>query len=87
MTLYELTEGGDLVHTTGTRLNHVPAYKRVSLFRSATPGPNSNRVLSHTEFYRMPTPLLRKALDILIKQGKAQVFKGVGEEGDGVKFV
>ncbi|TKA55469.1 hypothetical protein B0A53_02395 [Rhodotorula sp. CCFEE 5036] len=55
MTFYELTEGGDLVHTT--------------------------------EFYRMPTPLLRKALDILIKQGKAQVFKGVGEEGDGVKFV
>ncbi|POY71990.1 hypothetical protein BMF94_4999 [Rhodotorula taiwanensis] len=55
MTFYELTEGGDLVHTT--------------------------------EFYRMPTPLLRKALDFLIKQGKAQVLKGVGEEGDGVKFV
>lgn len=35
----------------------------------------------------MPTPLLRKALDFLIKQGKAQVLKGVGEEGDGVKFV
>ncbi|BGP53115.1 hypothetical protein JCM8202_004198 [Rhodotorula sphaerocarpa] len=55
MTFYELTEGGDLVHTT--------------------------------EFYRMPIPLLRKVLDILIRQGKAQVLKGVGEEGDGVKFV
>ncbi|GAA6035356.1 hypothetical protein JCM8097_008830 [Rhodosporidiobolus ruineniae] len=55
MTFYELTEGGDLVHTT--------------------------------EFYQLPHPLLRKALDVLIKQGKAQVLKGMGEEGDGVKFV
>ncbi|GJN91788.1 hypothetical protein Rhopal_004811-T1 [Rhodotorula paludigena] len=55
MTFYELTEGGDLVHTT--------------------------------DFYRLPTPILRKALDILIKQGKAQVLKGSGDDGDGVKFV
>ncbi|BGO96829.1 DUF852 domain-containing protein [Rhodotorula toruloides ATCC 204091] len=57
MTFYELTEGGDLVHTT--------------------------------EFYRLPIPILRKALDILIKQGKAQVLKGTGAEegGEGVKFV
>ncbi|GAA5887469.1 hypothetical protein JCM5296_002583 [Sporobolomyces johnsonii] len=55
MTFYELTEGGDLVHTT--------------------------------EFYRMPEPILRKALDVLIRQGKAQVLKGLGEDGDGVKFV
>ncbi|GAA5985934.1 hypothetical protein JCM11641_004833 [Rhodosporidiobolus odoratus] len=55
LTFYELTEGGDLVHTT--------------------------------DFYQLSHPLLRKALDVLIKQGKAQVFKGVGEEGDGVKFV
>lgn len=47
----------------------------------------SNPMFFRSEFYRMPTPLLRKALDIVIKQGKAQVFKGVGEEGDGVKFV
>lgn len=39
------------------------------------------------DFYRLPHPLLRKALDVLIKQGKAQVLKGMGEEGDGVKFV
>lgn len=36
------------------------------------------------EFYKLPDTLLRRALDILIKAGKAQVFKG--EDGDGVKF-
>ncbi|GAA5842350.1 hypothetical protein JCM9279_005354 [Rhodotorula babjevae] len=55
MTFYELTEGGDLAHTT--------------------------------EFYRLPPPLLRKALDVLVKRGQAQVLKGLGEDGDGVKFV
>ncbi|ORY72719.1 DUF852 domain-containing protein [Leucosporidium creatinivorum] len=55
MTFYELTEGGDLVHTT--------------------------------EFYQLSEPILRRALDVLIKAGKAQVFKGLGEDGDGVKFV
>ncbi|GAA5877022.1 hypothetical protein JCM8547_007494 [Rhodosporidiobolus lusitaniae] len=40
-----------------------------------------------TEFDKLPDPLLRKALDVLIKQGKAQVLKGLGEDGDGVKFV
>ncbi|GAA6022901.1 hypothetical protein JCM10207_006856 [Rhodosporidiobolus poonsookiae] len=55
MTFYELTEGGDLVHTT--------------------------------EFFQLPPPLLRKALDVLVKQGKAQVFKGIGEDGEGVKFI
>ncbi|KAM0793106.1 hypothetical protein ACM66B_000586 [Microbotryomycetes sp. NB124-2] len=38
------------------------------------------------DFYQLPEAVLRKALDTLIKQGKAQVFKGVGEDGDGVKF-
>ncbi|BGP36961.1 hypothetical protein JCM10449v2_000865 [Rhodotorula kratochvilovae] len=55
MTFYELTEGGDLAHTT--------------------------------EFHRLPEFILRKALDVLAKQGKAQVLKGLGEDGDGVKFV
>lgn len=54
MTLYELVEGGDLVHTA--------------------------------EFYKLPEPILRRALDVLNKSGKAQIFKGVGEDGDGVKF-
>lgn len=39
------------------------------------------------EFYRLPLPLLRKALDLLVKRGQAQVLKGLGEDGDGVKFV
>lgn len=39
------------------------------------------------EFYQLPEPILRRSLDVLIKAGKAQVFKGLGEDGDGVKFV
>lgn len=81
MTFYELTEGGDLVHTTGA--HSLPSTP------SALDSPThmlTEDFLS-TEFYRMPIPLLRKVLDILIRQGKAQVLKGVGEEGDGVKFV
>ncbi|KAK4054787.1 hypothetical protein OIV83_000711 [Microbotryomycetes sp. JL201] len=43
--------------------------------------------LVHTqEFYQLPEAVLRKALDTLIKQGKAQVLRGIGEDGDGVKF-
>lgn len=45
------------------------------------------------EFYGLDRTVLRKALGILVKQGKAQVFKGsaaggggVGGEDDGVKF-
>lgn len=54
------------------------------------PCPFGKRVPSRrliTEFYQLPEPLLRKALDVLIRQGKAQVLKGLGEDGDGVKFV
>lgn len=40
-----------------------------------------------TEFHELPEPILRKALDVLARQGKAQVFQGAGEDGDGVKFV
>ena len=39
------------------------------------------------EFHLLPESLLRRALDVLIKSGKAQVFRGQGEDGDGVKFV
>jgi ESCRT-II complex subunit VPS25 len=31
--------------------------------------------------------MLRKALDTLVKRGKAQVFKGEGEAGEGVRFL
>lgn len=41
---------------------------------------------ARTEFYQLPEPVLRRALDVLVKAGKAQVFKGLGEDGDGVKF-
>jgi ESCRT-II complex subunit VPS25 len=79
MTFYELTEGGDLVHTTGACLS--------ARYRSSSC--NSCECARFTEFYRLPTPVLRKALDVLIKQGKAQVLKGTGAEdgGEGVKFV
>ncbi|KAK4688862.1 ESCRT-II complex subunit VPS25, partial [Tremellales sp. Uapishka_1] len=44
--------------------------------------------LSHTtEFYQLPTPLLRRALDTLVKKGKAQIFKGEDEAGEGVRFL
>ncbi|KAJ9094683.1 hypothetical protein QFC21_005840 [Naganishia friedmannii] len=38
-----------------------------------------------TEFYQLPPSLLRRALDVLVKQGKAQVFKGE-DVAEGVKF-
>ncbi|KAK0551132.1 hypothetical protein OC846_003418 [Tilletia horrida] len=39
------------------------------------------------EFRELPRPLLRQALEILVKQGKAQIFGGAKEqEGEGVKF-
>ncbi|KAJ9108064.1 hypothetical protein QFC20_003633 [Naganishia adeliensis] len=38
-----------------------------------------------TEFYQLPPSLLRRALDVLVKRGKAQVFKGE-DVAEGVKF-
>ncbi|WWC59654.1 uncharacterized protein I303_102214 [Kwoniella dejecticola CBS 10117] len=44
--------------------------------------------LSHTtEFYELPTPILRKALESLVKRGKAQLLEGKGEIGEGVRFL
>ena len=44
--------------------------------------------LSHTtEFYELPPQMLRRALDTLVKRGKAQLLKGEGEAGDGVRFL
>lgn len=40
-----------------------------------------------TEFHALPPPLLRKALDILVKRGKAQIIKGEGEMGEGARFL
>lgn len=50
----------------------------------------SSSIPTRTEFHDLPLALLRSALAILVKQGKAQVFKvpsgDDGEEGEGVKF-
>jgi hypothetical protein len=35
----------------------------------------------------MPYSLLRRALETLVKQGKAQVFKGDDASSEGVKFL
>ena len=40
---------------------------------------------ARTDFAGMPEALLRRALDVLVRAGKAQVFGGA--DGEGVKFV
>lgn len=47
---------------------------------------------THTKaVHDLPPALLRSALQVLVKQNKAQVFKSAGEDGEldgeGVKFV
>ncbi|WVQ75785.1 hypothetical protein IAR50_005418 [Cryptococcus sp. DSM 104548] len=43
--------------------------------------------LSHTtEFRELPTPILRKALESLVKRSRAQILEGKGEVGEGVRF-
>lgn len=40
------------------------------------------------DFYQLPSVLLRRALETLVKQGKAQIFEGTerGQGLEGVKF-
>ena len=38
------------------------------------------------EFYGMPPSLLRRSIETLVKRGKAQIIKGEGEAGEGVRF-
>lgn len=56
----------------------------------AHPRPRPSPSLRSAEFHDLHLPLLRSALAVLVKQGKAQVFKvpsgDDGEEGEGVKF-
>lgn len=40
-----------------------------------------------TEFAGLPTPLLRRSLDTLVKKGKAQLIRSGDGEGDGVRFL
>ncbi|WVF69602.1 hypothetical protein IAT40_004380 [Kwoniella sp. CBS 6097] len=73
-------EWGDLIYTwvTDNGLN-----ASIMTFYEITDGD-----LSHTtEFYELPTPLLRKALETLVKRGKAQLLEGKGEIGEGVRFL
>ncbi|WVR04781.1 hypothetical protein IAU60_001793 [Kwoniella sp. DSM 27419] len=73
-------EWGDLIYTwvTENGLN-----SSIMTFYEVTDGD-----LSHTtEFYELPPPLLRKALDTLVKRGKAQLLEGKGEIGEGVRFL
>ena len=44
-------------------------------------------MLIRIDFREMPATMLRKALDTLVKRGKAQVLKGDGETGEGVRFL
>ena len=39
------------------------------------------------EFRGLPVPVLKKALDTLVKRGKAQLLRGEGEAGEGVRFL
>lgn len=38
------------------------------------------------EFFELDKALLTKALNILVKRGNAQIFKGTDEDSMGVKF-
>lgn len=44
-------------------------------------------LIDSADFREMPPGLLRKSLDTLVKRGKAQLIKGDGEAGDGVRFL
>jgi ESCRT-II complex subunit VPS25 len=76
MTFYEITDG-DLSFSTGTspltQFNNQYQVRRGAADK--------------TEFREMPPSLLRKSLDTLVKRGKAQVLKGEGEAGEGVRFL
>lgn len=39
------------------------------------------------EFRELPEPVLRRALDTLVRRGKAQIIRGASGEGDGVRFL
>lgn len=39
------------------------------------------------DFYGMPPSLLRRSIETLVKRGKAQIIKGEGEAGEGVRFL
>lgn len=46
----------------------------------------TNRSIICLEFYELPISVLRKALETLVKRGRAQIIEGKDEIGEGVRF-
>lgn len=91
MTFYEITDG-DLSFSTGTSPSEVVGVSEGSgaseRVKPCAGGWNAKRgVADILEFREMPPSLLRKSLDTLVKRGKAQIIKGEGEAGEGVRFL
>lgn len=86
LTLYELTEGEG---TRGTgKLRHVSAlalFQREEWRRNCAENPDADCGHPYTiEFHGLDQDLLQKALNVLVKRGKAQIFGQ--EDSQGVKF-
>jgi len=77
LTFWEITEG-ELTEGTGEFISCFTAVAvRVTarILRTLIP-----------DFYGLPPALLRKSIETLVKRGKAQVIRGEGESGEGVRF-
>ena len=58
--------------------------------KARTPGFSTAEIgfaMVSVEFRQLPEPMLRKALESLVKRGKAQMLRGEGEAGEGVRFL
>lgn len=89
LTLYELTEGEGTRGTGKSLLSRFYPVKHLSTAATSMIGPSSlgytaNREPTQPEFHGLDTDLLQKALNILVKRGKAQIFGQ--EDSQGVKF-
>lgn len=47
----------------------------------------TNGYIIFLEFYELPISVLRKALETLVKRGRAQIIEGKDEIGEGVRFL
>lgn len=45
-----------------------------------------SQFMQNIEFFELDKNILDKALNILVKRGSAQIFKGTDEDSMGVKF-
>lgn len=79
MTFFELTEG-DAVQDTGEQTRpHRDRRQELACL------PHHHAAIFLSEFANLPVALLKRALDSLVRQGKAQVFEGT-DGIEGVKF-